>query len=70
MDDIVELSAILRNSVSRETMTYVEASGRLYSQKRQACLRGAVGFFRVRHLPLARRGLDSLPAEKASIDRP
>jgi len=70
MDDILDLLAIGRNSASRETMTYLEASGRLYSQKRLACLRGAAGFFRVRHLPLARRGLDALPAEKASIDRP
>ena len=70
MDDIVELSAILRNSALRQRMTYVEAGRRLCSRERQACLRGTWSFFRVRQLPLPRRGLDALPAEKASIERP
>jgi hypothetical protein len=70
MNDIVELLAISRNSALRQRITYVEAGQRLCSRERQACLRGAAGFFRVRQLPLPRRGLDALPAEKASIERP
>jgi hypothetical protein len=70
MNDIVELLAFWRNSASRGTKTYVEANGRLHSRRRQACLRGAAGFFRVRYLPLARRGFNALPTEKARIDRP
>ena len=70
MNDIVELFAIWRNSASRQRMTYVEAEGRLCSRERQACSRGSAGFFRVRQLPLPRRGFDALPTEKASIERP
>ena len=70
MDDILELLTIWRNSASRQTMTYMGARGRLCSRESQTCLRGVAGFFRVRELPLARRGLDALPSKKASIDRP
>jgi hypothetical protein len=48
MEVILEAISIPRYSASRETTTFVEASGRLYSRRRQACLRGADGFFRMR----------------------
>jgi hypothetical protein len=70
MDDILESLTTRRNSVSRETTTYVEGSGRLVFQKSQACLREAGSPFRVRELPLTRCRLDALPSEKAGIDRP
>jgi hypothetical protein len=69
MEDIVEGISFLRNSASRGTRIYVEESGRLCSRGRQAYLRKRTGLFRVRSLPLTRRGLDALPSEEASIDR-
>ena len=70
MDNILELLAIWRNSASRETTTYVEASGRLFPKETWACFGGLAGLFWVGMLPLARRRLDALPSKKASIDRP
>ena len=70
MDDILELLAIWRNSASRQMTTYVEASGRLLPKKMRACFGGLAGLFRVGKVPLARRRLDALPSEQASIDRP